>query len=567
MRKVFQIRYRILFIVFIAAALPLLAFNLFSTIVYHHIVREKYMKNTNENMSVIGWNIDNIMVDITDISNTILSDDEIQSFLNYYYEDTIDYESSQNKRKAQKFLINLTNNKTYISSIYIGNSHAELGQYSTETYGNIISYDRIRQEEFYQKVHEARGKGIWMDPLELGISMHDNILFYAKDINDLYKLENIGVLIIGINKKIFEDMLPKSENIYLILSGNEILYTNVRMRETLTEDEIAALADMEHEKQKLASIQNTLYDVCCYINRSTGWKIINLYPDALLTSEIYHMSFWTLLLTVLVFSGIAVFAFFNIQRITRQISNFEEMLFRIQHNRPIRDIPFDERDDMGRLGSKFIATLTENDRLQKRLFDMELQQKNAELLVLQQQINPHFLYNIFNTVFWMGDEIHSDKICNFAMQASEFYRLSLDGNNLMNCLERELNLVKTYLEIQKIHYSNRFDYVIECGDEEKNCPILQFILQPIVENALNHGLKDVTENGLITISVIRMGEYISIKIADNGCGFDVSEVGLGYALGNIKKRLSLFYGEEGKLFISSKKDIGTEVEVSYRLKS
>ncbi|MBO5070564.1 MAG: sensor histidine kinase [Roseburia sp.] len=204
----------------------------------------------------------------------------------------------------------------------------------------------------------------------------------------------------------------------------------------------------------------------------------------------------------------------------------------------------------------------EKEREQKRI---------AELRALQSQINPHFIYNSIDAISWMAKlkKPYSD-IEKLSYHLGMFFRLGLHkGENIITIAE-ELQHVRSYLEIEKIRFPDMFDVKVEADPEVMDYKVIKIILQPLVENAINHGFRGINYKGLITIRISTAQDapaFLNFQVDDNGKGMDFSGSSLpqsksksgGYGLVNVNERLIMEYGHESALCFKSKPDIGTTV--------
>ena len=206
--------------------------------------------------------------------------------------------------------------------------------------------------------------------------------------------------------------------------------------------------------------------------------------------------------------------------------------------------------------------------------------KKAELKALQAQINPHFLYNTLDTIVWMAEANKSDQVIEMVCALSSFFRIALSKGKDWITVQQEIEHVRSYLAIQKMRYRDILDYQIEVDEALLNSTILKLTLQPLVENALYHGIKTKRNGGKIVVRVKGVDEnMLFLDIEDNGVGFtpyklakiqtmltedsgDILVKESGFGLGNVNKRIKLYYGEQYGLSIKSHYRGGTQVTVA-----
>jgi two-component system sensor histidine kinase YesM len=228
-------------------------------------------------------------------------------------------------------------------------------------------------------------------------------------------------------------------------------------------------------------------------------------------------------------------------------------------------------DNLNIMAVKIQALIAENVREQQNL-------QKSEMKALQAQITPHFLYNTFDTIVWLAEEKKNDQVIDITRAFSNFFRISLNKGKDYLTVSEEFEHVKSYLTIQKIRYRDILDYEIEYMPEMANCQILKLVLQPIVENALYHGIKNKRGRGLLSVKGWLENQRLCFSVSDNGIGMteeklanimeqingsaDPEDLNNVYGLYNVNKRLELYYDVSTKLHITSRYKKGTTVYFS-----
>lgn len=204
--------------------------------------------------------------------------------------------------------------------------------------------------------------------------------------------------------------------------------------------------------------------------------------------------------------------------------------------------------------------------------------QTAELRLLQEQINPHFLYNTLDSIVWLAEGGNKQQVVEMTADLSVFFRTVLSGGNDYITVKEEESHIRSYLKIQKIRYENILDYVIRIDPEIEEQVILKMTLQPIVENALYHGIKNKRGGGRITIRGYGEGERIVFEVEDNGIGMDAEDLeelkkklrgeksrldsrNGGFGLNNVAQRIQMYYGDRSEITITSRKEEGTCVRI------
>ncbi len=209
--------------------------------------------------------------------------------------------------------------------------------------------------------------------------------------------------------------------------------------------------------------------------------------------------------------------------------------------------------------------------------------KKAELKALQSQINPHFLYNTLDTIVWMAQANKIDQVIDIVQALSNFFRIALSKGEDWITIQNEIEHIRCYLTIQKLRYHDILDYRIEVDEDILTGTILKLTLQPLVENALYHGIKNKRGGGTITVRARRVNsDQVMLEIIDDGVGFTpyklkriqailaddsgpISTSESGFGLENVHKRIQLYYGKQYGLTVQSKYQEGTQVTVTIPL--
>lgn len=286
---------------------------------------------------------------------------------------------------------------------------------------------------------------------------------------------------------------------------------------------------------------------------------------------------WQVFSVILIISavGFAVVAAWSLSRsIYTPIKKLHDVTTTITKNDLQALMTSDNVDEITELGMSFNIMIGKI----KELLDSKIKEqenlKKAELRALQAQINPHFLYNTLDTIIWMAESKKTDQVVKIVTALSSFFRISLSKGMDWITIGEEVERIKSYLTIQKMRYHDILDFKIEVDRDVAENTILKLILQPLVENALYHGIKNKRQGGTISVRARRRGEdEVLLEVEDDGIGFtpqklaqlrtelndDSGDIKMesGYGIGNVNNRIRLYYGRQYGLSIESEYSSGT----------
>ena len=237
-------------------------------------------------------------------------------------------------------------------------------------------------------------------------------------------------------------------------------------------------------------------------------------------------------------------------------------------------------DEMGKLCATYNAMLDTIDSLINDVYELYRKQKRFELKALQAQINPHFLYNTLDSINWMARAHHARDISKMVSALGTFFRHSLNKGNEYTTIENEFKQIKSYTDIQKIRYDDKFDISFDIDEELLQCTIIKLCVQPLVENCILHGFEEFEEGGMINIRLYAEGDYIYISVEDNGCGTDTDELNTAlakeidynepiekYGLSNVNLRIKLYFDETCGLTFTTNEKGGVTALIKIRRKN
>lgn len=368
----------------------------------------------------------------------------------------------------------------------------------------------------------------------------------------------------------------KTEYCYLMDGNNQLLY-HPFMR--LIQSDLYEEKTLECVSECRAYLLKTYGDTQWVIEKQqigyTGWNIVVVNSLANIHAEnvnIYYITWLVLLLVgiVLIFFDIVLFR------------NFTDPIYQLMHTmEEFGKGNYQEKAKEAGIGELKILSEHFNtmaDKLQEQMYEIrknEREKQKMEKKLLQSQINPHFLYNTLDSIIWMIQSGEYEGAEQMVSLLAKFFRVSLSQGKDMIPLEKELEHATSYLAIQNIRFKDKFEFCVNADKQLMKylCPKLS--IQPLLENAIYHGMEGMYEDGEITINVYEKDDVIHIDVSDNGLGMTAEKIdyimnnkvvsskrGSGIGVRNVNERIKLVYGEEYGIYITSELDEGTTATIT-----
>ena len=385
-----------------------------------------------------------------------------------------------------------------------------------------------------------------------------------------------GVLKIDVSFRNFTDLVKKSNlgdggHITIIDPNYEIVYTSLAEPE-LAKEEIAIVQELVLGS-KNARIRdfNTAVNVDTLSN--TKWRIGVFINIDRLTEIERNFTVTTVIVSVLVLIVGIILTMAVARLITSPLERLESAMGRVEESDyfHMEEVNIIAPKEVETLVGRFNRMMKKINELVQRVIDEQEAQRKSELKALQNQINPHFLYNTFDSLIWLVENGENAKAGEMVVALASLFRIGISNDSEVIPVQSEIEHVRNYMLIQSIRYADSFDYCIEVQPEALAVPTLKLTLQPIVENCIYHGLKNRIEHGHIQISAKIEQDTLILQVSDNGYGmrqetidklyhsFQDGVVSNSVGLKNIYQRIMIYYGGKAQMLIESEPDEGTTI--------
>ena len=546
-------------------------------LLYKNSINFSQNENTNQIIKQINNNIESYVNNTENIINYMSMDPRILKFFNDNKIENNDIED-----EAYKSIYNFVKFNHEIAGIMIVNSN---GGYISDVM-NKVSRDSLITEEWYSKAYnDPENIQLFTKPIGRNI---DNIFRYSADevfsmskaVVDSSTKEIKGVILIDIKldaiKEIIENSKPGTAGfVYIMDSNKEIVYTPVnnivyRIKNQWIEE--------INNEIIIKNINGENYQLTKFKSKYTGWETIGVFPESESLRVVEYIKYYSFIAAIIALIIAEFLVVIFTKSIVKPMYKLKRLMKRAQEGDLTVSFNTKYNDEVGELGSSFNNMVKEINNLINLVQKEEKSKRIAEMNVLQAQIKPHFMYNTLDTIRWMAEEHNEEDIVEIIEAFTNLLRISLSKGKEMISVQEELNHVQSYLIIQKIRYEDKLNYEIEFDENIRNYKLIKLILQPLVENAIYHGIKEKRGNGKIFITGKIDGNMLCFSVIDNGKGMEEEVLNkinkmlsggkenkneIGYGIFNVNERIRIIYGEEYGLKYRSVYGEGTIVELRH----
>ena len=390
-----------------------------------------------------------------------------------------------------------------------------------------------------------------------------------------------GVLLVDMNFSGIEQICRDAElsnggYVYLVDGDGEIIYhprQQLIYADLVEENNVVAASYRDGSHQE--KFQDTARQVTVKTVGYTGWKLVGVVPTAGLVYNSYQMILFGVSLFLFSIFLMAYLNFRISQHISEPILELERAVKALEAG---QEVDFEEGGcyEVRRLGHSIRSMVSTMRHLMEDIIQQEGDKRRTELEVLQSQINPHFLYNTLDSVIWMTEAGRYEEAIQMVSSLARLFRISLSKGNSIIPLRDELEHANHYMIIQKMRYKNKFEIKFTSEVDDEALYTMKLVIQPILENAIYHGMAEQDDDGVIHVRTYLDGEDIIVDVIDNGLGMRPEVVaqlldegtpavartrGSGIGVRNVHRRIKLAFGEQYGLSIYSEPDEGTTVRI------
>lgn len=562
--KKLSIKRKLLFINMAIAILPVVIFGILITRVYEDAVDKRTRQSVADSSTVIADRITRILKDTENCSNYL----------------TVNINKVMGKKDVSKTLT-LAEQKAITNELYVAkivfdeiDSIAFIGAddklfVSDNTI--LTNTESILQSEHLNKLKKTSGKSIWFPCETRDFLVYDStlpVLTLGKKVLQINTGETLGYIFVNVDISEIRKLLTNQLINYRLVDNSFVVISSVLSSEFVGEDSANELLSRS-AKNKIVKYQGRKYYISNYEISDYGWQLMGITD----LNE-FNVETKKILYTVVIIAAAAIFLELLLSNylsriITVPLQKLKSGADEIAGGNMNLRLHFKSEDEIGQLGKSFNYMTEQVQELLVKV-DYEARKKQEyEFALLNEQVKPHFLYNSLDIITKLSEMNRNQEARRAIHRLADYYRNSLSDSKKIITIKQEIQIVEDYLELQRIRYKDLFTYEVQIDEDILHLLIPKLTLQPLIENAIYHGLKYKEGAGRLCITGRKTEDGVILSVSDNGIGMSPSDLNDilqsqpegHFGVYSVNHRIKLFFGEQYGIVIKSEADSGTVVDV------
>jgi two-component system sensor histidine kinase YesM len=444
--------------------------------------------------------------------------------------------------------------------------------------------DPLTEERWYLRAAAAPGD-VHLVSRPIGRNIRSTKAYGADEVVSIVKAaappggrgKAAGVILVDMRLSAIEELftaspIGKGGFLFIADSENEMVYSPVnKVVYRLPLDAV-----LKQPSAAIIGVAGVNYQVMAQHSPYTGWRTIGVFSLAETLREVNMIRYWTYIIGGITMILAIGTAYLFTSSIAKPVLDLRSLMKKVEDgDLSVRFSGFHD-DEIGELGLGFNEMIGRIQGLIDQVYAEQRSKREAELRILQEQIKPHFLYNALDTIQWMAQEHRVDDVVSMVGALSSLFRIGLSKGREFIPLSSELEHVESYLHIQKMRYEDKFDYSIACDPALRSRQVLRLTLQPLVENAIYHGIKERRGHGTLRVEARLDSGDLVLTVSDDGVGMTAEALAQlsgaldsggqplgGYGIRNVHERIRLTFGKPYGLGFESVWGEGTVVTVRH----
>ncbi len=574
-----SIKNKLLLLFYIQIVIPLFFISVTSYQKSAEIIEQKSINYSQDILKMIELRFNDLSSSMQVLTLELLYDSRVYDALrSREYEDNIAMYRRANE--IRNILRQATLSRSEIQSICLVTKNRRFFSFDSDNGKTRIDI-MLPYDSAVEAARKGKGKLVWFLEKRDGkvSSIYVTRMVYDRDTYD-----EIGLMAINIKKEylesVYTDLSKESVNNISILSENN--------EEIIKESDNNGILKNFYRQQIKGNrgfyIDNKAKILVSYVMlKDPAWKIVYHIPLKELYREMDTLKKWVLLILAYGLIILSVLSVLTSVDIITPINRLVEGMKKVEKGNKHEDIELDRNDELGYLSERFNRMSRKIDYLVNRIYKEEIALKEAEIKALQAQINPHFLFNTLENINWMAQLNGVPEISNTVSALAKLMDGSIGRGDRTISLREELEYIDNYMVILKSRYENRLEVVKDLDEELMDIRIPRLMIQPLVENAVKHGIEKSRRKGVISLNAYRKNGHVVFEVADNGTGMTEEDLDFlnarlqedtpimegnrsdqgrkSIGLENVNRRIKLLYGDSYGIEIESSYDEYTKVIV------
>lgn len=404
---------------------------------------------------------------------------------------------------------------------------------------------------------DAGGTFVHMD----AAPFHPESIYYCKQLRDIEYNEPIGRIMLEISPETLERLSSDDEFSSTVVfdENRELLLATGDLRDLLT-------VELPEGKDGAVRLAGHNYFYTSNIVPKSNWQIVSLVNEDTVVGQISKVTAWLVLTALSIIVLMSLLSSFMVRKFAKPIRELSDHMIKSTGSLPIAlEVP-QKHDEIENLYSSFNEMLKQNQTLFENLKEEHNQKIVTELALVQSQIKPHFLYNTLDTIYCLSAMNRMEEAARVTKALADYYRQVLNNGSDLITIGKEVVAVEQYLMIMQMRFSQLLHYSIECDSQVKDLLIPKLLIQPIIENAIEHGIKPKQAPGTVEVRIVKEDNRVILSVADDGIGMSAEqfekvlsgEISFNdeesFGLNNIQLRLKMFFGEKSSLMFERKQE-------------
>jgi two-component system, sensor histidine kinase YesM len=575
--KNLKILNKLIIIFLILTIIPFLILGILTFSKSSAVIMQEVSNNSKQIVRQVSDKIDYNMKEVDKNTLLFVWSSQTQTILESNFSKETLHKRKENQMELESTMQTFLNTRNEIESIYIYRTDGDEFYIDNSTYNKEVRKRLImKRTQIAESSEMQNGKNVW-----ISLNLNKGLITGSRVIYDTINLNKLGLLIINIQEKYLRDLysnIEMSPNSFFIIKNQsgEVVSTNSK----LNSEEIN---NLNKNLQKVDYNSDFTVNGNYFIVKSnceyTGWEVLGFIPKSELVggiiklgSSIFVIGIICAIISIILLVLLSTYIFNPIKKLTKLMKKVEQEDFSVKAE-------IYSKDELGELTNVFNKMIEKIRYLIEEVYKQQIVKKEAEFKLLQAQINPHFLYNTLDSINWIAKVNGVEDISKMVVALGQLMRVSIAKGKSSVTLEEDLDYINNYFIIQRMRYRDKFKVTTEIDEVTKKCIVPKMLLQPIVENALVHGIEKKMGKGSILIRAGIESGNLLIDVIDDGLGMneekckeilkiedlDINiskdEIHTGIGVSNVNRRIKMLFGQEFGISIQSEPGKGTRVQI------